>query len=156
MCLTANFKPVQCELLQLTEKVTGFSRTGEQCTQHDTIYCVNFFASYIHVVLKLLEKNSQKMSLFRVMFWNSVHWSCGQFESFWKLDLQHVHLQIWKTYCLHKQEKRLTINFSKQPSTLSAHLSWGFGFDLPFKASQNSAPVFLCVSSPGIAHVVGT
>lgn len=50
-----------------------------------------------------------------------------------------------KTHCIHKQEKRLTINFSKQPSPLSAHVSWGFGFDLACKASQNSAQVALCV-----------
>lgn len=54
---------------------------------------------------------------------------------------------LQKTYCFHKQEKRLRINFSKQPSPLSAHVSWGFGFDLAFKASQNSArdSFFVCV-----------
>lgn len=50
-----------------------------------------------------------------------------------------------KTHCIHKQEKGLRINFSKQPSPLSAHVSGGFGFHLAFKASQNSAQVSLCV-----------
>lgn len=70
----------------------------------------------------------------------------------------NVHLQILKTHCIHKQEKRLRINFSKQSCPLSAHVSWGFGFIWLLKQARTELKS-LCVCSwmcvCAVLHIAG-
>lgn len=152
VCVLADTRTLANVIWVVTADRENYKLLFPYTWEHDVISCTCILVpeSVLFKQLRMkLSKNLESLShkfLFRSVFVVNVHEHCGHLRCIFKssgsssaasLDMEkHI-------VAIHRKKDSELISLNSLLPCL--HISWGLGFDLAFKASQNSAQDSLCV-----------